>query len=168
MDPANVFSSSKTVQERADRKIIMGDRVSHLHDNEIAELFGFQFSTVYPSTIAFTGRKVLQDILPFLLDPAEQVLSCRCNIITEDLAAEPALLTQLIFDLFLGHGYIQYFLPCPISVSALRRKLPAGSDNIPDLMNSITQFDVKKRTAPHILSIPAAYTNRTWAISRGL
>jgi hypothetical protein len=125
MDPADVFFSPKTAQERTDRKIIKGDRVSHLHDNEIAELFGFQFGTVYPSAIAFTGRKELQDILPFLLDPAEQVLSCRCDIITEDLAAEPTLLTQLIFDLFFGHGYIKYSLTRPISVGALRRRIPA-------------------------------------------
>ena len=103
MDPADIFPSPLAEQEWADRQVIMGNRIAHFNNNEIAELIGFQLCTVHPCTIAFTCRKVLQDILPFLLDPAEDILSCWCDTSTNYLTAEPALLTQLIFSLMDVH-----------------------------------------------------------------
>jgi hypothetical protein len=67
MDPAKVSSSFCPVQERADRKIIMGERVSHLECDEIIKLFGFEIGAVHPGTVAFTCGKILEDILPALL-----------------------------------------------------------------------------------------------------
>jgi len=103
MDPADIFPSPYTEQERADRQVVMGDRIAHFNNNEIAELVGFQLCTVHPCAIAFTCRKVLQDILPFLLDPAEYILSRWCDTIAKYLTAEPALLTRLIFSLMDVH-----------------------------------------------------------------
>ena len=103
MYPADVFFSPVTAEERANGEIIVGDWVSHFHNDEIIKLIGFEISAVHPGAIALTGEEVLQDVLPSLFDPTEEVLFCRGDTITEDLAAEPALLTWLLPDVIPGH-----------------------------------------------------------------
>jgi hypothetical protein len=103
MYPADVFFSPVTAQERADGKIIVGDWVSHFHHDKIIKLIGFEISTVHPGAIALAGKEVLQDILPSLFHPTEDVLFCRGDTIAEDLAAEPALLTRLLPDVIPVH-----------------------------------------------------------------
>jgi hypothetical protein len=103
MYPADVFFSPVTAQERADGEIIMSDWVSHFHHDETIKLIGFEISAVYPGAIALAGKEVLQDILPSLFHPTEDVLFCRGDTIAEDLAAEPALLTRLLPDVIPGH-----------------------------------------------------------------
>jgi hypothetical protein len=103
MYPADVIFSPVTAEERADREIIVGDWVSHFNHDKIIKLIGFEISAVHPGAIALTGEEVLQDVLPSLFDPTEEVLFCRGDAITEDLAAEPALLTWLLPDIIPGH-----------------------------------------------------------------
>jgi hypothetical protein len=103
MNPADVFFSPVTAEERADREIIVGDWVSHFNYDKIVKLIGFEISAVHPGAIALTGKEVLQDVLPSLFNPTEDVLFCRCDTIAEDLAAEPALLTRLLPDVIPSH-----------------------------------------------------------------
>jgi hypothetical protein len=106
VDTAGISRSSEASQKRTATKIIVVDRVAHLYGDEIPQLFRFQVSTVLPCAIVFACKKILQDLLSALFDPAEQVFSRWYDIVTENLAAEPAMFAQLLFDIFTVHGCI--------------------------------------------------------------
>ena len=92
MDPAEVFLSPDPAKERAGAQILLGNGVPHLHGDEIIKLIRSEIGATHPGTVRFTYREILQDILPFLLDPNEQVFSSGRDGIAENFAAEPALL----------------------------------------------------------------------------
>jgi hypothetical protein len=92
MDSAEVFLSPDPVKKRAAAQILMGNGVSYLDSDETIKLIGSDIGATHPGTVRFTCREILQDILPSLLDPQEQVFSSWRNAVPENFAAEPALL----------------------------------------------------------------------------
>ena len=83
-------------QEWADRDVLPGVRIPHLHGNNISKVFCLDQDTVYLCSVLHECDKPAQNISPPLLYPDIYVRYRRGNIGAEDTATESALLTRLI------------------------------------------------------------------------
>lgn len=111
MDPAEVFLSPNPAKERAGGEILVGNGIPHFHGDEIIKLIRSEIGATHPGTVRFTCREILQDILPSLVDPKEQVFSSGRDGIAKNFATEPALLAWLMSVLVTRHGYFHYLCP---------------------------------------------------------
>ncbi len=65
MDSADIPPFPEPLQERADRKVVMGDRVTHFHDNKVvySKLSSFRLTRSRVLENSFTGSTVKDVIL---------------------------------------------------------------------------------------------------------
>jgi len=108
MDPAEVPCPGYPAEERAHGDVIPGVRVVHLDTDHIPKVFSPEVDTVYVYTVLHECDKPAQDISPALIYPNVQIRHGRGYARAEDPAAEPALLTGLVFRCAFVHDSIQY------------------------------------------------------------
>jgi hypothetical protein len=96
VNPAEISLFSRAAKEWADRNVLPGFRMTHLHGNNISKVFCLDQDTVYLCIVLHERDKPAQDISPPLRYPDIYIGYRRGNTGAEDTATESALLTRLI------------------------------------------------------------------------
>lgn len=91
MNPAQVLVFGDTAEERADREITPGIRISHLHRVDLPEIGDGKIGAGNPGPVLAACPEESEYILSPGFQPRVEIFDSRCYSVTEDLATEPAL-----------------------------------------------------------------------------
>lgn len=106
MNPAQVLVFGDTAEERADREITPGIRISHLHRVDLPEIGYGKVCAGNPGSILAACHEESEYIVSPAFQPCVEIFDSRCYPVTEDLAAEPALETVVRLFLIMADSTI--------------------------------------------------------------